>query len=162
MSVNVDRSPLPSRLAVRELVGDLIGRDLEIGDAEPIANDPTNVIAVYTTDGNIPTAVSVTTLAGACWIGSALGMLPKGGAEDAIKEGVLPEMMGDCCYEVLNVLSAVFNVPEAPHVRLFAMYRPGDDIPNDVMAMTQILGSRLDISMDIAGYGVAPLSVVVR
>ncbi len=89
-------------------------------------------------------------------------MLPKGGVEDAIESRALSGLMRDNCHEVLNVLAAVFNVANAPHVRLYEMYGPnavrpvrrraalGDARPADGRLLT------------VAGYGDGLLSLVVR
>ena len=71
-------------------------------------------------------------------------------------------MLQENCYEVLNVLSAVFNVGGAPHVRLYEMYGPNVSLPSDVASSVQVLGNRLDVVLAIAGYGDVHLSVVVR
>ena len=162
MSTTVESSPLPGRAAVRSLVEDLVGRSVELSDAEPVPTRPSNVVAVYVTDQTTMTAVAVVDLAGAARIGGALGLLPKGGVDDAVDEGELSELLRDNCYEVLNVLSATFNVPGAPHVRLYEMYGPNASLPSDVAALAQMLGNRLDVVLTIAGYGDAHLSVVVR
>jgi hypothetical protein len=117
---------------------------------------------VYVSDQLAMTAVAVVDLAGAARIGGALGLLPKGGVDDAIDEGDLSGMLRDNCYEVFNVLSAAFNVPNAPHVRLYEMYGPSASLPSDVAALAQAMGNRLDVVLSIAGYGDAHLSVVVR
>jgi hypothetical protein len=162
MSTTIDSSPLPGRAAVRSLVEDLVGRPVELTDAEPVPNSTSNVIAVYVTDQLTMTAVAVVDLAGAARIGGALGMLPRGGVDDAVDEGELSGMMRDNCYEVLNVLSATFNVPGSPHVRLYEMYGPNASLPSDVASLAHMLGNRLDVVLSIAGYGDAHVSVVVR
>ena len=162
MSTAIDSSPLPGRAAVRSLVEDLVGRPVELGDADPVPNRPSNVVAVYVTDQLTMTAVVVVDLPGAARIGGALGMLPRGGVDDAIDEGDLSGMLRDNTYEVLNVLSATFNVPGAPHVRLYEMYGPNASLPSDVATLATVLGNRLDVVLTIAGYGDAHVSVVVR
>jgi hypothetical protein len=162
MSALVESSPLPGRAAVRSLVEDLVGRPVELRDAEPVPPRAGNVVAVYVTDHLAMTAVIVVDLAGAARIGGALGMLPRGGVDDAIDERDLSGMMRDNCYEVLNVLASVFNTAGAPHVRLYEMYGPDASLPGAVAALSQMIGQRLDVMLEIAGYGDAHVSVVVR
>jgi hypothetical protein len=162
VSTTVDSSPLPGRAAIRSLVQDLVGRDVELRDADPVPTRASNVLAVYVSDQLAMTAVAVVDLAGAARVGGALGLLPKGGVDDAIDEGDLSGMLRDNCYEVFNVLSAMFNVPNAPRVRLYEMYGPSTSLPSDVAALAQAMGNRLDVVLSIAGYGDAHLSVVVR
>jgi hypothetical protein len=162
MSTTVDSFPLPSRAALRSLVEDLVGRPVELADADPVSAAPSNVLAVYVTDRLAMAAVAVVDLPGAARLGAALGLLPRGGVEDAIDEGQLSAMLRDNCYEVLNVLASALNTPGAPHVRLYEMYGPNTSLPADVAALAHALGQRLDILLSITGYGDVHLPVVVR
>jgi hypothetical protein len=162
MSSVVDQSPLPTRHAVRSLIEGLVGRDVELKDTDPVSNATTNLVAAYVTDQMAVSAVAVLDLAGAARLGGALGLLPKGGVDDAIAEKSLSGLMRDNAYEVMNVLAAVFNVEGAPHVRLFELYGPDGSVPGDVLALSQVLGSRLDVVLSLAGYGDARLSIITR
>lgn len=162
MSETLTSSPLPSRHAVRTLLEDLTGRPIELVDGEPPAPKNTNVVGVYVTDNLKMTAVSVFDLECAARLAGALGMLPKGGVEDAIEERDLQGMLLDCAHEVLNVLSAVFNVGNAPHVRLYHMYGPRDEVPPDVASFAAMFGARMDVNLSIGGYGDGQMAIVVR
>ena len=107
-------------------------------------------------------AMVVVDLEGAARLGGALAMVPRGGVDDAIHERKLTTALHENCCEVLNVMSALFNVPGAPHVRLYEMYAPGDSIPPDVAALAGTPGSRMDVKLTIGGYGAGLLSIIVR
>lgn len=158
----VEQSPLPSRHAVRSLVEDLVGRTVELTDSDAVTAKPTNTVAVYVNDKLNVSAVIVCDLECAAKLGGALGMLPVGGVEDAIDEHDLPDLMRDNCYEVLNVLAAVFNGEGAPHVRLYEVYGPNQALPGDIASLAGAAGGRMDVVLSIAGYGVGRMSVVVR
>jgi hypothetical protein len=162
MSMLTQSSPLPSRHALRSLLEGLTGRDIEIRDGDPVPPKPTNVVAVFVTDKIATSAVCVVNLEGAARLGGALGMLPKGGVDDAIETRDLYSPIRENCYEVLNVLSAVFNVPDAPHVKLYQMYGPEEHLPSDVASFAATVGSRMDLAFTVAGYGDGLLSLVVR
>jgi hypothetical protein len=162
MSTMIEQSPLPSRHAVRSLVEGLVGRDVDLKDCDPISARATNLVAAYVTDKLQVSVVIVTDIECAARLGGALGMLPRGGIDDAIKEGDLAGLLRDNAYEVLNVLSAVFNVENAPHVRLYQLYGPGGGVPSDVAALTQVIGSRMDLELNVAGYGDGHLSIIAR
>jgi len=162
VSDTLTSSPLPSRHAVRVLLEDLTGRSIDLVDGDPPPAKSTNVVGVYVTDSLKMTAVSVFDLEGAARLAGALGMLPKGGVDDAIDERDLEGMLLDCAHEVLNVLSAVFNVGNAPHVRLYQMYGPRDAVPADVASLAATVGARMDVSLSIGGYGKGLMSIVVR
>ena len=59
-----------------------------------------------------------------------------------------------------NILSALFNVPGAPHAKLHKLYAPGEPLPNDIRAYASALGFRLDLDVAVAGYGNGRLSIV--
>lgn len=162
MNAVVEHSPLPSRHAVRTLVEGLTGRDIDILDGVPVQSRTTNVVAVYVNDKLATQAVVVVDLEGAARLGGSLGMVPRAGVEDSIGERALSRVLRDNCYEVLNVMASVFNVGNAPHVRLYEMYGPNAAVPGDVAAVTGLAGSRMDIALKIAGYGVGNMSIVVR
>lgn len=158
----IDSSPMPTRMAVRNMIGDLIGRDVELRDSDPMPSKVTNVTGVYVTDRLATSAVAILDFEAAARLGGALGMLPRGGVEDAIGERQLPSMIRDCTYEVLNVLASAFNIGNAPHVRLYQMYGPGGGVPTDVASMGAVATGRMDLTLQIAGYGNGKLSIVVR
>jgi hypothetical protein len=162
MTADLSQSPLPTRHAVRSLIGDLVGREVELTDGDPLPARPTNVVAIYVDDRTSLMAAIVVDLAGAARLGGALGLLPAGGVDDAIDDKDLHALLRDNCYEVLNVLANVFNVPGAPHVRLYAMYGPDDAVPADVAALAYAVGGRMDVILSIAGYGDGCLSVVIK
>jgi hypothetical protein len=162
MTTELYQSPLPSRHAVRSLIEDLVGRTVDVTDGDAITPKPSNVVAVYVDDRTSMTAVAVIDLAAAAYLGGALGLLPKGGVEDAIDEKDLYPLLRDNCYEVLNVMATVFNVQGAPHVRLYEMYGPGDAVPGDVANLAYAAGGRMDVLLSIAGYGDGSMSVVVK
>jgi hypothetical protein len=162
MSAVVQQSPLPSRHAVRNVIEGLVGRDVDISDGVPVPPKTTNVVAAYVGDKLALQAVCVVDIEAAARLGGALAMVPKGGVEDAIGERDLPHTLRDNCYEVLNVLASVFNVPGAPHVRLYEMYGPNQGVPGDVAAIAGLAGSRMDIGLTVSGYGTGLMSIVVK
>lgn len=62
---------------------------------------------------------------------------------------------------MLNIVSSLFNLPGAPHVRLYETYPPGQALPSDVNALVHTLGRRLDLTLRIAGYGEGRLGLVL-
>lgn len=155
-------SPLPSRHAIRSILEGLIGRDTTLSDAQPLPPRASNLVAVYVTDKLAVSALAVINLEAGARLGGALAMLPKGGVDDAIAERDLYPALRDNCYEVLNVLAAAFNVPNAPHVRLYELLGPNGVVPADLAAMSAMVGNRMDVKIEIAGYGSGLLSLVCR
>lgn len=162
MSVSLEHSPMPNRHSVRNTIQDLIGRDVDLSDGLPPEAKSTNVVAVYVTDKLATSAIAIVDLECAARLGGSLGMVPRMIVDEAIKARDLPTTLEENCYEVLNVLAAVFNLPTAPHVRLYQMYGPNASLPPDIAALGAVLGSRMDVELKIAGYGTGLMSIVIR
>ena len=61
-------------------------------------------------------------------------------------------MLVEALHEVVNVLSALFNTPGAPHSKLHKLYAPGDDLPGDIAGMLADF-NRIDLAIEVQGYG---------
>jgi len=163
MSVQTEQqSPMPSRHSVRNTIEGLIGRDVDLSDGIPPPAKSTNVVAVYVTDQLKTSALVVIDLECAARIGGALGMTPRGVVDEAIKARDLAKDLEENCYEVLNVMASIFNLPNAPHVRLYEMYAPNSVIPADVAQLAATVGNRMDVKLKVSGYGDGSLAIVIK
>lgn len=146
---------LPSPKDVRGMLEDLLNRDVNVGDGSPAASaDLTKaVVAVYVDNTNRICAVGGMDLQLAAWAGAAIGLVPKGGAEDCVQEGSLTKMIGENVTEVCNIMAALLNKENAPHLKLDRAYLPGDPAPQEAQARLVALGGRLDLVVTVAGYG---------
>lgn len=156
-------SHLPVPKQIRDLLAELLDREVTLSPSAPLAPTPKNpcTIGVYVDD-----LLQVTSLIGfdlslSAHAGAAIGLVPVGGAEVAIEEGILNETLRDNVYEVLNIAASLFNVEGATHVRLYDVHHAGVAVPPDVLARSLTLGRREDLAVDVAGYGSGRLSVVM-
>jgi hypothetical protein len=154
---------LPQPKDVRDMLSGLLGRDVTLNVTDPPDHGPGKPVSygAYVDDRLKTAAVVVADLAMTAYAGAAIGLIPAGGAQDAVKERSLPPMLTDNLGEVLNVLAALFNAEGAPHLKLYASYPPGTDAPPDVIALGKAIGNRLDLAVDIPGYGAGTLSLVL-
>ena len=155
-------APIPDPKPVRDLLGDLLGRQVEVRPGEPLSPEDAELttMAVYVDDTLTMRLVGVADLPFAAYAGAAIGLVPPGGAEIAIEERSMPASVQENFYEVLNICAALFNVDEAPHVKLHAVHFPGEQVPPQATTLACVLGRRLDLEVDIAGYGTGRLSFV--
>jgi len=146
---------VPAPLAVRNLLSDLLGRDVTVAPADPVvaADVPTTVIAVYVDNGLQLTGVVGLDLPLAAFAGAALGLMPAGGAEDCVKENELSPVLAENVKELCNVLTGLLNRAGGSHHRLHHVYLPGEDHPGDVAAQLLAIGHRLDLNVDVPRYG---------
>lgn len=156
-------SHLPVPKQIRDLLAELLDREVTLSPSAPLAPTPKNpcTIGVYVDDLLQVTSLIAFDLSLSAHAGAAIGLVPVGGAEAAIEEGILNDTLRDNLYEVLNIAASLFNVEGATHVRLYDVHHAGVPVPPDVLARSLTLGRREDLAVDVAGYGSGRLSVVM-
>jgi hypothetical protein len=152
---------LPASLAVRNLLEDLLGRDVTVNPADPVAaaDLKRTVAAVYVDNSTKMVAVLGLDLALAAYAGAALGLMPAGGAEDCIEDGALSPVLAENVTELFNVLTSLLNREGGPHIKLYKVYLPPEALPTDAQALLLALGNRTDLSVEVARYGKGRLSL---
>ncbi|TFV53860.1 hypothetical protein E4P41_20795 [Geodermatophilus sp. DF01-2] len=154
---------LPDAKAVKDMLTGLVGKPVGVTPGAPVTpTERSSVsVAVYVSPSMDVNALCVMDLGLSAYSGGALALLPPGGVQDAVEEdGELTAMLTEALHEVVNVLSALFNVPGAPHSRLYRLYAPGDELPADIAGMLAAF-NRLDLAVEVPGYGRGGLSLVV-
>ncbi len=155
---------LPAAKDVRDMLTGLVGKPVGVNPGAPVTPAPGKPVsvAVYVDPHMAINALCVMDLAASAYTGAALALLPPGGAQDAVEEdGELTGLLVEALHEVVNVLSALFNVPGAPHSKLHKLYAAGEDLPGDVEGMLAAF-NRLDLAIEVPGYGKGALSLVLR
>lgn len=154
---------LPSLMQFRELLSELLNRDVHVRPSGPLVPSRTNPcsVALYVDDRIRPRAVAVADLAFSAFAGAAIGLLPAVGAVDSLEAGELSDTLAENLYEVLNIASSMFNVPDASHLKLHVLHPIGVPCPPDALSLACTLGRREDLEAEITGYGRGHLSVVV-
>jgi hypothetical protein len=154
---------LPASKDVRDMLTGLVGKPVAVNPGAPVTPAPGKpvAVAVYVDPHMAINALCVMDLGAAAYTGAALALLPPGGAQDAVEEdGELTSLLVEALHEVVNVLSALFNTPGAPHSKLHKLYAPGDDLPGDIAGMLANF-NRIDLAIEVPGYGKGALSLVL-
>lgn len=154
---------LPNPKAVRDVLLELLGRDVEValgGPWAPTPKDP-GTVAVYTDDRSKLCALVFCDLALSAYIGTALALIPASTALECIEARSLTTSVSENVYEVFNIVASFFNLPERPHLRLYGMHAPGEHPPTDVSSRLRGFGNRLDLKVTVAGYGSGRMTVMV-
>ena len=157
-------TPLPTQQEVRELVEQLLGRRVDTHVAHEgvdLVRNRENLAGTFVTDGGHVNALVMVNVACAARLGAALGLAPRAAADDVIKQGILPVQLGENVAEVLNVAASLFNVEGAPHLRLVNVYGGDVPAPADVVQWSKKFAPRLDLELDVSGYGSGIWSIVV-
>jgi hypothetical protein len=154
---------LPAAKDVRDMLTGLVGKAVAVSPGAPVTPTPSQpvAVAVYVDPHLAVNALCVLDLGAAAYTGAALALLPPGGAQDAVEEDrELTGLLVEALHEVVNVLSALFNVPGAPHSKLHRLYAPGEDLPGDIAGMLANW-NRLDLAIDVPSYGKGAISLVL-
>ena len=154
---------LPAAKDVRDMLTGLVGKPVAVNPGAPVTPTPDKPVsvAVYVDPQMNINALCLMDLGASAYTGAALALLPPGGAQDAVEEdGELSGLLVEALHEVVNIVSALFNTPGAPHSKLHKLYAPGEDIPGDVAGMLANF-NRIDLAIDIQGYGKGGISLVL-
>jgi hypothetical protein len=151
-----DQTPLPSALEVRELWESLVGRDIDVTTGGPMVDPVLNggaMVGVFVDRLMKLSALVLLDLPLAARMGAAIALVPQRAAETAIEEETLPVALSENAGEILNVTASLFNVGDAPHLKLDAVYAPREPLPADVAQWVLAYVRRLDLEVEVAGYG---------
>lgn len=154
---------LPAAKDIRDMLTGLVGKPVSVSPGAPVTPAPDRPVsvAVYVDPQMNVNALCLMDLGAAAYTGSALALLPPGGAQDAVEEdGELSGMQVEALHEVVNVLSALFNTPGAPHSKLHKLYAPGEEVPGDLAGMLAAF-NRVDLDIEVPSYGKGSLSFVI-
>src|SRR3954467_2664446 len=112
---------IPDRKAIKDLFEGLLGRDVSVTDGRSVdIGIPKPVIASYVDDANNLRAVAVMSFGLAARSGAALALVPRGAAEAAEEDRLLPDNLFENASEICNVLAAPFGDAMGTHLRLSA------------------------------------------
>jgi hypothetical protein len=154
---------LPAAKDVRDMLSGLVGKEVSVSPGAPVTPEPNRpvTVAIYTAPDMSVNALCVMDLGASAYTAAALALLPPGGAQDAVEEDKeLSPMLLEALHEVVNVLSALFNTPGAPHSKLNKLVADGEEIPGDIVGMLANF-NRIDLAVEVPGYGKGGLSLVL-
>jgi hypothetical protein len=154
---------LPVPKAVKDLFDDLLGRPVTVNPADPLkaADVPRTLVALYTDDRLQLMAVIGMNFELTVYAGAAIGLIPPGGAEACIEDKEISKMIGENAVEICNILAGLINKEDAPRVKLHQTFLPGGGPPADAVNHLLALGRRLDLKVDVSGYGGGKISLAL-
>ena len=154
---------LPAAKDVRDMLSGLVGKEVSVSPGAPVTPEPNRpvTIAIFTAPDMSVNALCIMDLGASAYTAAALALLPPGGAQDAVEEDKeLSPLLLEALHEVVNVLSALFNTPGAPHSKLNKLVPDGEEVPGDIAGMLAGF-NRLDLALEVPGYGKGALSLVL-
>jgi hypothetical protein len=153
---------LPIQETVRDLLSGLLGRGCAVTkQAKPLAPKAVAIVADYVDDAGAVAALAVADVGFASRVGAALALVPAPVAEDAVKADDVPDNLLENTQEVLNITARMFNGASSPHVRLRAVRRRDEVLPDEVTSLLERCTARKDYGVTIEGYGDGRLALLV-
>lgn len=153
---------LPNRKDIKDLFEGLLGRDVALTDGTPVdMGIPKPIVASYVDDAHALRAVAVMSFGLAARSGAAIALIPKGAAEVAEEDRMLPVNLFENASEICNVMAAPLGEGMDTHLRLADTFAPSDPVPAHLLALAAQAGGREDLELEISGYGTGGLSIVV-
>lgn len=152
---------LPTTAAVRGVLEGLLGRDVVPGPGPRVTGeDAAGTVAVYTR-GAETVGLLAFDLAGSAILGAALGLVPRGGAEASVEDGQLSPLLAENVAELCNVMAPLVPVAGGGHGRLASVHGSGEPCPPDVADALRRGAGRMDLVLDVAGYGRGGMSLLL-
>jgi hypothetical protein len=156
------RTRVPSSTDVIETLTGLLGREVTVEPGEPVIPRPATpaAIAVYVDESGSLRSTIVVDLPLAAFVGGGLALVPTEATQAAVEAKALTESMAENLHEIFNVMTSSFNVGATQRVSLQQVVAPGALPPIDVAVQLRILCRRLDLTVNVEGYGSGGLSIV--
>ncbi|MGE0810645.1 MAG: hypothetical protein AB7N69_08520 [Immundisolibacter sp.] len=150
---------LPTADAVAKLIASLAGKNVTVTAGSKLKAPPMgSAIGVCMDETPSVAAVIVADVALAAAAGAALAMIPPTAAQDAARSGVLPVNMADNFREVTNIMCSLLTAAGGRGVRLTDFSVAG--APSAAEAVLAGTGARLDLVVDVQGYGKGQLAII--
>lgn len=153
-------SPMPTRDSIRVLLTDLCAREVKV-DKSPTPIKDLPFLADLIDDEGELVAVCGLDLPLSAYAAASLCGVPAGAAKDSIKAGKLEQSQRETLREVVNILSAVFNGENMPHLRLKELYATGEGDHAKLLALVKKPPGRYDLDVNITGYGAGKMMLAV-
>lgn len=155
--------PLPTRAAIGELMSSLVGKEVTTIE-QPPWNDSLKeaaFVGTYVDDKDTVKALVLGDLSLACFVGSALSMVPAEEAQAVVKSGKISDNMAENCREIINVAASLFNSGSATHLKLKTAHFDMAALPDDVKAWVAKPPARVDLQASVPDYGPGRMAVMV-
>lgn len=135
--------------------------DLKVEESgTPAENDANAIYGTYIDDDDVPVSLAVIDRGFAAHLGAALTLIPPGTASDAAATGDFSKEIMDNVREVLNILSRILMDGTSPHLRFAEVRMTRGDLTGPEQAVMDGIAARLDMRMEVPGYGGGLCSLV--
>jgi len=140
----------PAHAEIGRIISELLGKTATVTAAsEPAV---ASHVGIFLFRDESLGMVAAGDAAAVAYSGSALTMIPKGVADEAIAEGKPTEMQVDCFQEVMNVVSQAWNLAGGDHIRLVST-KSAAELTDAERSLLAGGSTQLHVTLDVQGYG---------
>ena len=153
----------PKAEAIRQIVADLLGREITITKGMPavLERDTPAVVSDYVNDEGSIAAVCITDLRLSNALGAALTMVPPSAVEAAVAKWQIEEANLENLNEIVNIMARLFNHDDCTHLRWQNAHTLPGEIPEATSALMKAPLARRDYDVVVEEYGAGSLAILV-
>ena len=135
--------------------------DIKVENSDvKVEEDPNAMFGTYVSDEDEPVSLCVFDRAFGGYLGAALTLVPPETAAAAAQSGEYSDVIKASIGEVINILSRIYMEGSSPHLRQAPTRWSAAELTPAEQAILQNCGARLDMRMEIPGYGAGHCSLV--
>lgn len=152
----------PDTKEVSRMFTFLLGRQVKVAKGSRIRTGARDhwTLGVFVSEDDAVVGVCATDVPMAANTGAALSLFPPHKARSCIEDNVIEENIWENTREVYNVVSRFFHDTHEGMVQLGASYQDGTQVPDDVRQFMRRSRQRVDLRVQIAGYGTGALALI--
>ena len=151
----------PTKAELKDMLGMLFVK-LDVKDTDPVPLDAEDLLfGLYLDDEDNPVTLVVCDMPFAAYTGSSMTMLPPPVAAEVIKSGKMEDMMVGNLKEVMNIVSRLFMLRGARHLRFTTLHPQSEGLPDEVSNMVANLEKQTFFDVEIPRYGVGKVGFLV-
>lgn len=139
---------MPEATQLVQMMDMMLGAETSADVLEEFDASTATHTAIYINDDGQSVASCRCTLPTAAALGSALSMIPPGGAESMVEEKALTQVATDNLYEVMNIFSSLMMDDKTSHLKLMELQASND---------ASIEGETCAFEIDMGKYGTGHL-----
>lgn len=155
-------NPVPIAKDVRDLLAELLDRPVTVSAGRRVypTRDAPVSLATYVDPGGTLTGLCLMDVPLSAYAAGALSLMPASGmVAEAVREQEFSPPLVEALHELANILSKVLNPPRSRRARLQKLYPPGAHVAEELLVSASGF-ERLDLAVDIPGYGKGAMSLV--
>jgi len=143
---------LPDAQKIKEVLGSLIGMEVEIEESDSDPSEGAKSVATFVTDSGAIGAVCICDMRLTGKIGAALDLVPAEEIEQHIQSGELPENIINNFKEAMNVAASLFNSDNSVHLSSGEVLINPEKLNADISIVVKKAASRAIYKVTIPNY----------